>query len=47
MFTGRAWRVARFGEPSQAAELQEMTWAEPSPGQVLVRVRAAVRDSRT
>ncbi|HWG27010.1 NADPH:quinone oxidoreductase family protein [Actinospica sp.] len=41
MFTGRAWRVVRFGEPGQAAELQELTWDEPSPGQVLVRVRAA------
>lgn len=41
MFTGRAWRVVRFGEPKDAAELQEMTWAEPSSGQVLIRVRTA------
>lgn len=41
MFSGRAWRVVKFGEPGEAAELQEMTWAEPSPGQVLIRVRAA------
>lgn len=41
MFTGRAWRVVRFGEPKHAAELQEMTWAEPSSGQVLIRVRTA------
>ena len=41
MFTGNAWRVVRFGEPSQAAELRELTWAEPSPGQLLVRVRTA------
>ncbi|GHD42318.1 quinone oxidoreductase family protein [Streptomyces galbus] len=41
MFKGRAWRVVRFGEPKDAAELQEVTWAEPSPGQALVRVRTA------
>src|SRR5262249_31118269 len=41
MFSGRAWRVVRFGEPDEAAELQEMTWAEPSAGQVLIRVRTA------
>ncbi|MEW2545377.1 NADPH:quinone oxidoreductase family protein [Streptomyces sp. NPDC047002] len=41
MFTGRAWRVVRFGEPKDAAELQEMTWAEPPAGQVLIRVRTA------
>ncbi|SDO64976.1 NADPH:quinone oxidoreductase family protein [Actinacidiphila guanduensis] len=41
MFTGRAWRVVRFGEPEDAAELQEMTWVGPSAGQVLIRVRTA------
>lgn len=41
MFSGRAWRVVRFGEPGDAAELQEMTWDDPSPGQVLIRVRTA------
>ncbi|WP_326568703.1 NADPH:quinone oxidoreductase family protein [Amycolatopsis rhabdoformis] len=41
MFSGQAWRVVRFGEPADAAELRELTWAEPSPGQVLIRVRAA------
>ncbi|WP_220296831.1 NADPH:quinone oxidoreductase family protein [Streptomyces sp. MBT84] len=41
MFSGRAWRVVRFGEPQNAAELQEMSWAEPSSGQVLIRVRTA------
>jgi NADPH2:quinone reductase len=41
MFAGRAWRVVRFGEPRKAAELQEMTWAEPSAGRVLIRVRTA------
>jgi NADPH2:quinone reductase len=41
MFSGRAWRVVKFGEPEVATELQEMTWAEPGPGDVLVRVRTA------
>jgi len=41
MFSGRAWRVVRFGEPREAAELQETTWGEPAPGQVLIRVRTA------
>ncbi|MFG2074186.1 NADPH:quinone oxidoreductase family protein [Nonomuraea maritima] len=41
MFTGRAWRVVRFGAPEQAVELQETTWDAPSAGQVLIRVRAA------
>lgn len=41
MFSGSAWRVVRFGEPKDAAELQEMTWAAPSSGQVLIRVRTA------
>lgn len=41
MFSGRAWRVVKFGEPEEAAELQEMTWEEPSSGHILVRVRTA------
>ena len=41
MFSGRAWRVVKFGEPAEAVELQEMTWGEPAPGQVLIRVRTA------
>jgi NADPH2:quinone reductase len=41
MFSGRAWRLVKFGEPEKAIELQEMTWGEPSAGQVLIRVRAA------
>ena len=41
MFSGRAWRVVKFGEPKQAIELEEMIWGEPSPGQVLIRVRTA------
>jgi len=32
MFSGRAWRVVKFGEPAEAVELQEMTWGEPAPG---------------
>jgi NADPH:quinone reductase len=41
MFAGRAWRVVTFGDPNEAVELQEMTWGEPSPGQVLIRTRTA------
>jgi NADPH2:quinone reductase len=41
MFSGRARRVVEFGEPEEAVELQEMTWGEPSPGQVLIPVRTA------
>jgi NADPH2:quinone reductase len=41
MVSGRAWRLVKFGEPKEAIELHEMTWDEPSPGQVLIRVRTA------
>ncbi len=41
MFSGRAWRVAKFGDPKDAVELQEMSWAEPATGQLLIRVRTA------
>jgi NADPH2:quinone reductase len=41
MFTGRAWRVVKFGAAEDAAQLQEMTWVEPQPGKILIRVRAA------
>ncbi|NUL06008.1 NADPH:quinone oxidoreductase family protein [Streptomyces lunaelactis] len=41
MFSGHAWRVVKFGEPKDAVELHELTWGEPSPGQVLIRVRTA------
>jgi NADPH2:quinone reductase len=41
MFSGRAWRLVKFGEPREAVELQEMTWNAPSPRQVLIRVRTA------
>jgi NADPH2:quinone reductase len=41
MLSGRAWRLVKFGEPEKAIELHEMTWGEPSPGQVLIRVRTA------
>ena len=41
MFSGRAWRVVKFGDPKEAVELQELTWGEPAPGQVLIRTRTA------
>jgi NADPH2:quinone reductase len=41
MFSGRGWRLVRFGEPEEVIELQEMTWDEPSVGRVLIRVRTA------
>jgi NADPH2:quinone reductase len=41
MFSGRAWRLVRFGDPEQVIELQELTWPDPEPGRVLIRVRAA------
>ncbi len=41
MFSGRAWRLVRFGSPADSVELQQMTWPEPAPGQVLIRVHAA------
>jgi NADPH2:quinone reductase len=41
MFSGRAWRVTKFGDPGSVVELQKMTWDEPPPGQLLVRVRTA------
>jgi NADPH:quinone reductase len=40
-YSGRAWRVVRFGEPLDAVDLQDLTWKEPEPGHVLIRVRAA------
>lgn len=33
--------VVKFGAPGEAVELREMTWGEPSPGQMLIRVRTA------
>lgn len=41
MFSGKAWRVVRFGTPQEAVRLQEMTWEAPAPGQLLIRVRTA------
>jgi NADPH:quinone reductase len=41
MFSGRAWRLTKFGDPREAIELQEMSWAEPGTGRVLIRVRTA------
>jgi NADPH2:quinone reductase len=39
--SGQAWRVARFGTPEESLELQRMTWDPPTPGRLLIRVRAA------
>ncbi|WP_432132623.1 NADPH:quinone oxidoreductase family protein [Streptomyces tendae] len=33
--------MAKFGDPKDAVELQEMSWAEPATGQLLIRVRTA------
>jgi NADPH2:quinone reductase len=41
MSSGRAWPVVKSGEPREAIKLHEITWGEPSPGQVLIRVRTA------
>ncbi len=41
MFKGRAWKVVGFGEPMDVVQLQEVSWADPEQGRVLVRVRAA------
>ncbi|WP_345651897.1 NADPH:quinone oxidoreductase family protein [Streptomyces siamensis] len=41
VFSGRAWRLVKFGAPADSIELQQMTWPEPVPGQVLIRVRTA------
>ncbi|MCD0484081.1 NADPH:quinone oxidoreductase family protein [Streptacidiphilus sp. ASG 303] len=41
MFSGRAWRLVAFGDPEEGIELQETVWAEPPPGQLLIRVRTA------
>jgi len=41
MFSGQAWRLVRFGPPEESVELQHMTWEDPAPGHILVRVRAA------
>src|SRR5882757_11118446 len=38
---GRAWRLVRFGAAKDSIELQEVTWAPPLPGRLLIRVRAA------
>jgi NADPH2:quinone reductase len=38
----RAWRVHRFGSPSEALELEEVTDPVAGPGEVLVRTTASV-----
>ncbi|MGW4490265.1 zinc-binding dehydrogenase [Amycolatopsis sp. NPDC004368] len=41
MFSGRAWRVVKFGDPDEAVAVQEMTLPEPAAGRILVRVKTA------
>jgi NADPH2:quinone reductase len=38
----RAWRVVRYGQPSEAMELQDIPTPEPGPGEVRVRTAATV-----
>jgi NADPH:quinone reductase len=37
---GRSWRARSFGEPKDVLRVEEIEWAEPSAGLVLVKVRA-------
>ena len=41
MFKGRAWKAVSFGDPADVVRLQEVSWPDPEPGRVLVRVRTA------
>lgn len=41
MFKGVAWRPVAFGEPKSVLRLQELTWAPPTEGLVLVKVLAS------
>jgi NADPH2:quinone reductase len=41
VFKGRAWKAVSFGDPVDVIQLQEVSWPDPQPGQVLVRVRTA------
>ena len=41
MFKGHAWKAVRFGDPTDVIQLREVSWQDPPPGQVLVRVRTA------
>jgi NADPH2:quinone reductase len=38
----KAWQISRYGEPQDVLELAEVPRPEPGPGQLLVRVLAAV-----
>lgn len=38
----RAWRVHRYGRPSEALELDDIDPPKPGPGQLLVRARSTV-----
>ncbi|WP_433559999.1 zinc-binding dehydrogenase [Pseudonocardia xinjiangensis] len=40
MVHGRSWRARSFGEPKDVLRVEEIEWAEPSAGLVLVKVRA-------
>jgi NADPH2:quinone reductase len=40
-YSGRAWRVVRFGDPLDVVELQDLEWEQPAEGHVLIRVRTA------
>ena len=42
MSTIRAWRVVRYGRPTEALELLDVPEPVPGPGQVRVRVRTTV-----
>lgn len=37
----RAWRVTRYGRPSEALQLEEVDSPEPGPGEILVRTAAS------
>jgi NADPH:quinone reductase len=41
VFEGHAWKAVRFGDPMDVIQLREVSWPDPRPGQVLVRVRTA------
>jgi NADPH2:quinone reductase len=41
VFRGYAWKAVRFGDPIDVIQLREVSWQDPQPGQVLVRVRTA------
>ena len=38
----RAWRVVRYGRPTEALELRTVAPPRPGPGEILVRTSASV-----